>query len=96
MSDAMFDGVRGSGYHDPGRGLLFGWPRGPYYVEPWLWAMWRRTIADREIGGTMKLARFRVNEWESYGLVEGAEVRAIQGSIFGNIRFHRQLTHWSG
>ena len=31
----------------------------------------------------MKLARFNVNGWESYGLVEGAEVRAIQGSIFG-------------
>jgi hypothetical protein len=31
----------------------------------------------------MKLARFRVNDWESYGLVEGDQVRAIQGSIFG-------------
>ena len=30
----------------------------------------------------MKLARFRINGWESYGLVEGAEVRAIQGDIF--------------
>jgi 2-keto-4-pentenoate hydratase/2-oxohepta-3-ene-1,7-dioic acid hydratase in catechol pathway len=32
----------------------------------------------------MKLARFRVNDWESYGLVEGDRVRAIQGSIFGD------------
>ncbi len=31
----------------------------------------------------MKLARFRVDEWESYGLVEGEQVRVIQGSIFG-------------
>ena len=31
----------------------------------------------------MKLARFRVDEWESYGLVEGDRVRVIQGSIFG-------------
>ncbi len=31
----------------------------------------------------MKLARFRVDDWESYGLVEGDRVRAIQGSIFG-------------
>ena len=31
----------------------------------------------------MKLARFRVNDWESYGLVEGDRVRVIQGSIFG-------------
>ena len=31
----------------------------------------------------MKLARFRVNDWESYGLVEGDRVSVIQGSIFG-------------
>lgn len=31
----------------------------------------------------MKLARFRVNDWESSGLVEGEQVRVIQGSIFG-------------
>ncbi len=31
----------------------------------------------------MKLARFRVNDWESYGLVEGDRVTVIQGSIFG-------------
>ena len=31
----------------------------------------------------MKLARFSVGPWESYGLVEGDRVRAIQGSIFG-------------
>ena len=31
----------------------------------------------------MKIARFRVNEWESYGGVEGDNVRVIQGSIFG-------------
>jgi len=31
----------------------------------------------------MKLARFRVDEWESYGLVEGDRVRVIEGSIFG-------------
>jgi 2-keto-4-pentenoate hydratase/2-oxohepta-3-ene-1,7-dioic acid hydratase in catechol pathway len=31
----------------------------------------------------MKLARFRVNDWESFGLVEGNHVRAIHGSIFG-------------
>jgi 2-keto-4-pentenoate hydratase/2-oxohepta-3-ene-1,7-dioic acid hydratase in catechol pathway len=34
----------------------------------------------------MKLARFCVNEWESYGLAEGDRVRAIQGSIFGEYR----------
>jgi 2-keto-4-pentenoate hydratase/2-oxohepta-3-ene-1,7-dioic acid hydratase in catechol pathway len=34
----------------------------------------------------MKLARFCVNDWESYGLVEGDRVRAIQGSIFGEYR----------
>ena len=31
----------------------------------------------------MKLARFRVDNWESYGLVEGDRVRVIQGDIFG-------------
>ena len=31
----------------------------------------------------MKLARFQVDDWESYGLVEGYRVRSIQGSIFG-------------
>ena len=31
----------------------------------------------------MKLARFRIKDWESYGLVEGEQVRAIHGSIFG-------------
>lgn len=31
----------------------------------------------------MKLARFSVDEWESYGLVEGDRVRVIQGDIFG-------------
>lgn len=31
----------------------------------------------------MKLARFRINEWESYGVVEGDRVRVIQGNIFG-------------
>ena len=31
----------------------------------------------------MKLARFRVNDWESYGLVEREQVRDIHGSIFG-------------
>ena len=31
----------------------------------------------------MKLARFRINDWESYGVVEGDRVRVIQGSIFG-------------
>jgi 2-keto-4-pentenoate hydratase/2-oxohepta-3-ene-1,7-dioic acid hydratase in catechol pathway len=34
----------------------------------------------------MKLARFCVNDWESYGLAEGDRVRAIQGSIFGEYR----------
>lgn len=34
----------------------------------------------------MKLARFRVDDRESYGLVEGDRVRAIQGSIFGEYR----------
>jgi 2-keto-4-pentenoate hydratase/2-oxohepta-3-ene-1,7-dioic acid hydratase in catechol pathway len=34
----------------------------------------------------MKLARFCINEWESYGLAEGDRVRAIQGSIFGEYR----------
>ena len=31
----------------------------------------------------MKLARFSVDGWQSYGLVEGDRVRVIQGSIFG-------------
>ena len=35
----------------------------------------------------MKLARFRVNEWESYGVVEGDRVRVIQGDIFGDHKF---------
>lgn len=34
----------------------------------------------------MKLARFRVDEWESYGAVEGDRVRVIQGSIFGDYK----------
>ena len=34
----------------------------------------------------MKLARFRVDDWESYGVVEGDRVRVIQGSIFGEHR----------
>jgi 2-keto-4-pentenoate hydratase/2-oxohepta-3-ene-1,7-dioic acid hydratase in catechol pathway len=37
----------------------------------------------------MKLARFRVDDWESYGLVEGDRVRAIQGSIFGEYSVSR-------
>jgi hypothetical protein len=32
----------------------------------------------------MKMARFSVNGWESYGLVEGGRVRVIQGDIFGS------------
>ena len=32
----------------------------------------------------MKLARFSVGAWESYGLVEDDRVRVIQGSIFGD------------
>ncbi len=35
----------------------------------------------------MKLARFRIDGWESYGLVEGDRVRVIQGSIFGEHTF---------
>jgi 2-keto-4-pentenoate hydratase/2-oxohepta-3-ene-1,7-dioic acid hydratase in catechol pathway len=31
----------------------------------------------------MKLARFSIDEWESYGAVEGDRVRVIQGDIFG-------------
>ncbi len=31
----------------------------------------------------MKLARFRVDDWESYGAVEADRVRVIQGNIFG-------------
>ena len=31
----------------------------------------------------MKLARFSIGAWESYGLVEDDRVRVIQGSIFG-------------
>lgn len=31
----------------------------------------------------MKLARFSIDAWESYGLVEDDRVRVIQGSIFG-------------
>ncbi len=37
----------------------------------------------------MKLARFAVDQWESYGLVEGDRVRVIQGSIFGEHRVTR-------
>ena len=33
----------------------------------------------------MKLARFRVDGWESYGVVEGDRVQVIQGSIYGDI-----------
>ena len=33
----------------------------------------------------MKLARFRVDGWESYGVVEGDRVRVIQGSIYGDL-----------
>jgi 2-keto-4-pentenoate hydratase/2-oxohepta-3-ene-1,7-dioic acid hydratase in catechol pathway len=32
----------------------------------------------------MKLARFSVDGWESYGMVEGDRVRVIQGDIFGD------------
>jgi hypothetical protein len=32
----------------------------------------------------MKLARFRIHDWESFELVEGDHVRVIQGSIFGD------------
>ena len=35
----------------------------------------------------MKLARFSVDEWESYGAVEGDRVRVIQGNIFGEHKF---------
>jgi len=31
----------------------------------------------------MRLARFQVDGWESYGLVEGDRVRVIQGDMFG-------------
>ena len=31
----------------------------------------------------MKIARFSVDGWESYGRVEGDRVRVIQGDIFG-------------
>ena len=34
----------------------------------------------------MKLARFRINDWESYGVVEGDRVSVIQGDIFGEYR----------
>ena len=34
----------------------------------------------------MKLARFRVNDWESYGIVEGDRVSVIQGNIFGEYK----------
>ena len=34
----------------------------------------------------MKLARFSVDQWESYGPVEGNRVRVIQGDIFGEHR----------
>jgi 2-keto-4-pentenoate hydratase/2-oxohepta-3-ene-1,7-dioic acid hydratase in catechol pathway len=37
----------------------------------------------------MKLARFRIHDWESFGLVEGDHVRVIQGSLFGDYT----LTH---
>ncbi len=33
----------------------------------------------------MKLARFRIDAWESYGVVEGDRVRVIQGSIYGDL-----------
>jgi hypothetical protein len=32
----------------------------------------------------MKLARFRIHDWESFGLVEGDHVQVIQGSLFGD------------
>ena len=32
----------------------------------------------------MKLARFSVGPWESYGLVEGDQVRVIQAAFSGN------------
>ena len=37
----------------------------------------------------MKLARFRIDDWESYGLVEGDHVRVIQGSILGEYTISR-------
>lgn len=37
----------------------------------------------------MKLARFSVDEWESYGAVEGDQVRVIQGDIFGEHQLTR-------
>ena len=41
----------------------------------------------------MKLARFRVNDWESYGIVEEDRVSVIQGDFFGE-RLPRRRTSW--
>ena len=53
------------------------------------------TPESRELqrGGSMKLARFRVNDWESYGIVEEDRVSVIQGDFFGE-RLPRRRTSW--
>ncbi|MCC7485021.1 MAG: DUF2437 domain-containing protein [Burkholderiales bacterium] len=38
----------------------------------------------------MKIARFSVDGWESYGRVEGDRVRVIQGDIFGEHKETRE------
>ena len=35
----------------------------------------------------MKFARFEINGWESYGVVEGDQLRVIQGDLFGRYHF---------
>ena len=35
----------------------------------------------------MKFARFEINAWESYAVVEDDQLRVIQGDIFGQHHF---------
>ena len=35
----------------------------------------------------MKFARFEINGWQSYAVVEGDQLRVIQGDIFGQHHF---------
>ena len=54
------------------------------------------TLESRELqrGGNMKLARFRVNDWESYGIVERDRVSVIQGDIFGEYKVTQASYQW--
>ena len=35
----------------------------------------------------MKFARFEINGWQSYAVVEGDQLRVIQGDLFGQHHF---------